>query len=127
MFLIFTDVDGLKGINDTFGHHECDQALIDTSNILKGTFRESDIIARIGGDEFVVLTIETSEDSAEVLTTRLRNNLKIHELKGGGRPYRLSISIGIARYDPEYPCSIDELMDRAGKLMYEEKRYKHLS
>ncbi|MBM4129232.1 MAG: diguanylate cyclase [Nitrospira sp.] len=124
LFLLFSDLDGLKGINDTFGHHEGDRALIDTARILKGTFRESDIIARIGGDEFVVLTIGISEESVEVLRRRLKKNLAKYEAQER-RPYRLSISTGMAHYNPRHPCSIDELMERADKLMYEEKRHKH--
>jgi len=126
MFLVFTDVDGLKKINDTMGHHEGDRALIDTADILKRTFRESDIIARIGGDEFVVLTIETSDDSVEILTNRFKENLKNHN-EQEARGYRLSLSIGVAHYNPESPCSIDDLIYRADKLMYEEKRHKHIS
>ena len=54
MMLIFIDLDGMKQINDLYGHQEGDNALKDTANILKNTFRETDIIARIGGDEFAV-------------------------------------------------------------------------
>lgn len=126
MFMFFTDVDGLKEINDTLGHPEGDQALIDTANILKKTFRESDVIARIGGDEFVVLIMETSDESAEKLTKRFKENLKTHDSKGG-RSYKLSISLGTAHFDPKNPCSVEELMARADKSMYEQKRFKQRS
>jgi diguanylate cyclase (GGDEF)-like protein/PAS domain S-box-containing protein len=124
MLLLFADVDDLKKINDSLGHQEGDLALIDTANLLKDTFREPDIIARIGGDEFVVLAAETPATSADILTARLKEHLKSSNKKGGHR-YKLSISMGIVQYNPEQPCSIDELLSRADKMMYEQKRNKN--
>jgi diguanylate cyclase (GGDEF)-like protein/PAS domain S-box-containing protein len=121
MSLLFADFDELKGINDTLGHQEGDLALIEIANALRETFRESDIIARIGGDEFVVLVIETDGVSAENLTSRLQQNLEARNARGDRR-YKLSLSMGIARYDPEHPCSIDELLAQADRLMYEQKQ-----
>ena len=123
MLLLFADLDDLKGINDTLGHHEGDLALIQTANTLKDAFRESDIIGRIGGDEFAVLAIGASKESAEILTTRLQERLEARNAKANPR-YKLSLSAGIAYYDPECPCSIDELLARADRLMYEQKRGK---
>jgi len=68
--VLFIDVDDLKRINDHYGHNEGDQALIGLAGNLKKTFRESDIVARIGGDEFVVLS-ESTEETSEILITRL--------------------------------------------------------
>jgi diguanylate cyclase (GGDEF)-like protein len=121
MLLLFADLDNLKWINDTFGHPEGDLALIETANILKKTFREPDIIARIGGDEFGVLAIESRKDSGEVLVNRLQKRLDINNAKRK-RCYKLSLSTGIERYNPECPCSIDELLAVADSLMYEQKR-----
>ena len=121
MMLLFADFDGLKRINDAFGHPEGDRALIETADILTETFRESDIVARIAGDEFVVLAIETDGFPAEVLTTRLQENLEARNA-GEGRRYKLSLSVGLARYDPEHPCFIDELLAQADRAMYEHKR-----
>jgi diguanylate cyclase (GGDEF)-like protein/PAS domain S-box-containing protein len=123
MLLLFADLDDLKHINDTFGHREGDLALIETADILKETFRKPDIIARIGGDEFVVLATETSSVSADILTNRLTGQLNAHNLKEN-RPYNLSLSVGIVSYNPEQPCSIDELLARADKMMYTQKRGK---
>ena len=122
MLLLFANFDDLKSINDNLGHHEGDQALIETSNLLRKTFRGSDIIARIGGDEFVVLAIENSNECSEILTNHLKENLKAHNMKGN-RPYRLSLSVGTVRYDSRYPYSIDEMLDKA--VMYEQKRVNH--
>ena len=121
MVLLFADFDDLKWINDTFGHPEGDLALIETADVVRETFRESDIIARIGGDEFVILAIETDGAPAEILATRLQENLEARNAREGRR-YKLSLSMGLARYDPERPCSIDELVARADRAMYERKR-----
>jgi diguanylate cyclase (GGDEF)-like protein len=121
MMLLFADLNGLKWINDTFGHPEGDRALIEVADVLRETFRESDISARFGGDEFVVLAIETDNASPEILITRLQENLEARNVRGGRR-YKLSLSMGIAHYDPEHPCSIDDLLARADRLMYEQKQ-----
>lgn len=123
MLLIFGDLDNLKGINDTFGHKEGDQALADTSQILKETFRESDIIARIGGDEFVILAMNSFETSAEKLIQRLKKVLRDNQLLTR-RPYTLSLSLGLSFFDPRNPCSVDVLLAQADKLMYENKPQK---
>ena len=105
--LLFIDMDNLKWINDHYGHNEGDQALIGLADILKKTFRESDIIARIGGDEFVVL-LESADENSETLLTRLHENVKDYNVKRS--QYTLSVSLGTAQFDPEYPISIDELL-----------------
>ena len=124
IWLLFADFNGLKQINDTLGHNEGNQALIDTASVLKKAFRESDVVARIGGDEFVVLAIGAHKDSLEVLTTGLQKNLEIHNTTENRR-YKLSLSVGASYYDPECPCSIDELIARADKSMYQQKRNKN--
>jgi len=121
MLLLFADFDGLKQINDAFGHFEGDQALIEVANVLRKKFRESDIIARIGGDEFVVLATETGGGGTGAITARLQENLEAINAREGRR-YELALSVGIAHYDPEHPCSIDELLARADRAMYEKKR-----
>jgi diguanylate cyclase (GGDEF)-like protein/PAS domain S-box-containing protein len=121
--LLFADLDGMKFINDTFGHQEGDRALIDTTNILKDTFRGSDILARVGGDEFVVLALETNDTYCDLLADRLKANFDAFNKKGG-RDYTLTLSIGIAHYDPENPCSMDDLLKRADNLMYNMKKKK---
>ncbi|OGP71451.1 MAG: hypothetical protein A2W09_05785 [Deltaproteobacteria bacterium RBG_16_50_11] len=124
MLLLFADVDNLKWINDNLGHPEGDQALIDTANILKETFRDSDVIARFGGDEFVVLGIETPEGSHEILTNRLQENLRAHNTVRNSL-YTLSLSIGVARYTPENSMTLQELLVRADASMYAHKGNRH--
>jgi diguanylate cyclase (GGDEF)-like protein len=122
LLLLFIDMDYLKWINDHYGHNEGDQALIDLASILKKTFRESDIIARIGGDEFVIL-VEPTDEKGEMLITRLDENLQDYNAKGSQR-YILSISVGTAQFDPEYPILIDELLSKADASMYGRKPRK---
>lgn len=121
--LYFADLDGLKWINDTLGHEEGDKALSEVAAVLKETFRTSDIIARMGGDEFAVLAIDTTEVNYEIFTTRLQSLIDTRNNQGNRR-YRLSISLGCSYYDPENPCSLNELIARADKLMYEQKQSK---
>jgi len=123
LFMLYCDLDGLKGINDVLGHQKGDWALIDTANILKETFRGSDIIARIGGDEFVIMPIETTGDNLEVVINRLQKAVEMDNTKSK-REYKLSISMGTAYFDPLCPCTIDELLSQADRLMYEQKRTK---
>jgi diguanylate cyclase (GGDEF)-like protein len=120
--LLFIDMDNLKWINDHHGHNEGDQALIDLANILKKSFRESDIIARIGGDEFVVLS-EATDKNSEIFTTRLYENIKDYNAKGSRR-FTLSISVGATQFDPNHAISIDELLAEADASMYAQKRRK---
>ena len=126
IFMLYADVDNLKEINDKLGHQEGDLALIDTANILKTTYRDTDIVARLGGDEFVVIPVGGAGDNVELITGRLQENLESHAAEGS-RNYRLSVSLGVSYYDPESPCSIDELLKRGEKLMYEQKMLKRSS
>lgn len=122
VLLLYGDLDDLKWINDNLGHHEGDGALIETANILRSTFRESDIIGRIGGDEFAVLMLEAPVSNAETLIARLREKLNTRNAQTVS--YRLSISVGIVHYDPESNNTIDKMLVEADKLMYEQKRDK---
>lgn len=119
--ILYADLDNLKGINDTWGHQEGDRALIDAANILRGTYRESDVVARLGGDEFAVVPVGSFSDDMETISTRLEEAVADFNSEET-RNYRLSISIGFSIFDPELPCSIDELLARADELMYEQKR-----
>ena len=123
MLLYFVDLDKMKQINDILGHQEGDKALIEVAAILKEAFRESDIIGRMGGDEFAILVIDTTDDVRDILLNRVNNVLE----KYNGldkRSYQLSLSIGVARYNHDTHRSLDELIQKADTLMYEEKRNK---
>ena len=118
--LIFVDVNSMKVINDGLGHHEGDRALQDVAEVLRMTFRESDVIARVGGDEFCALIRTTSHSSQQAPVERIEQNLnEFHDARE--RRYRLSLSVGAFPYDPEKPCSLSELMEQADRLMYRQK------
>ncbi|MBF0517598.1 MAG: diguanylate cyclase [Nitrospirae bacterium] len=121
--IVFIDVDGLKRINDTLGHLAGDKAIIDTACILRETFRQSDIIGRIGGDEFVVLITELFGITEDVVTQRLLNATIVFNSQKCS-PYTISLSIGFVLYRPESDLTIDALMRAADQLMYEHKARK---
>jgi diguanylate cyclase (GGDEF)-like protein/PAS domain S-box-containing protein len=127
VFLLFADLDGLKAINDTFGHLEGDRALVDAANILRQTFRSADIIARLGGDEFTVFPLEASNESGELLLNRLESHLQSHNETHKDRGYRLELSVGIARFDADSSWSIDQLLEHADQALYAQKRRRRQS
>jgi diguanylate cyclase (GGDEF)-like protein/PAS domain S-box-containing protein len=126
IYILYADLDRFKAINDTFGHIEGDNVLRDTARILQVTFRNSDIVARLGGDEFAVVPIGTKGDNVDTVVERLQKNLDLHN-SGEGMKYTISVSVGLAYYDPEAPSSIDELLARADKCMYDNKRRRKSS
>jgi diguanylate cyclase (GGDEF)-like protein len=119
LLLLFCDVDNLKKINDLCGHREGDMTLIRVADALEQSFRNSDVLARIGGDEFVVLALESSMQNQEAILRRLAKNLK--KANSGETRFLLSLSVGAARFDPKHPVSLGELMSQADKAMYEQK------
>lgn len=123
LFLLYADLDDLKSINDIFGHQKGDWALIDIANILRETFRDSDIIARIGGDEFVVMPMGRRGDNVELTMHRLQKAIEMDNMRSK-REYKLSLSMGIAYFDSWAPCTIDELLSQADKTMYKQKKSK---
>jgi len=120
IFVLFVDVDALKQINDQRGHAEGDRAIIKTAGILKKTFRQSDIVARIGGDEFAIVTFEQLPGSIVILMARLQRHLA----QGNGEA-PLSFSVGMAYSDSKDLSSIEELMAKADAAMYVDKKKKH--
>jgi diguanylate cyclase (GGDEF)-like protein/PAS domain S-box-containing protein len=118
--LCFLDLDGLKEINDQLGHDQGDLALADIGAVLKQVFRDSDIVARIGGDEFV--TLAEGDGGAEAsLRQRIGDELRRHN-ESGTRGYFLAASLGIAYFHPRKPVSLSELLIQADRQMYERKR-----
>ncbi len=119
--LLFADLNGLKKLNDTFGHHEGDRALIDIAELLRSTFRESDVIARIGGDEFAVLAAGVSPEETDTLVRRLEARMELKKNQDG-KVCSYSISVGSARYHPDRNCTVEELLSEADTAMYARKR-----
>jgi len=124
IFLLYADIDGMKGINDNYGHKEGDLILTETANLLSRNYRESDIVARVGGDEFVVFPAGTAGDAPRLISDRLEKNLKLYNEQSGLK-HRISLSWGTAFFEPESPCSIEDLLEQADKAMYEMKKNKN--
>jgi diguanylate cyclase (GGDEF)-like protein/PAS domain S-box-containing protein len=122
LLLLFIDLDGMKRINDEFGHNEGDNALINTAAILNRSFRSSDIIARLGGDEFTVLVTDLNTNQEDAIA-RLNENLKAYNASET-RGHKLSFSIGVATLEPERMTCFEELLEQADQAMYEQKRMK---
>jgi diguanylate cyclase (GGDEF)-like protein/putative nucleotidyltransferase with HDIG domain len=121
LFLLFADVDFMKRINDRFGHAAGDRALRDFSNLLQECFRKSDLVARMGGDEFVVLMLETSAAAVPLVIERLHERLR-EIAPSGEKSYDFTVSIGVARYDPAAPQPLEAVLEEADRAMYAEKR-----
>ncbi len=124
LVLLFIDVDGLKGVNDSSGHAAGDLLLGDTAALLSATFRESDVVARVGGDEFCVLLTSDASEAWLAVRRLLVAIDEHHEEPSPVRPFRLSLSIGSATFDPHNPRSIEQLMQQADHAMYANKRAK---
>jgi diguanylate cyclase (GGDEF)-like protein len=121
--LVYLDLDNLKAVNDTFGHLEGNRALVETAMILRSSFRQADIIARMGGDEFCVLMTDARQDTAQLVRKRLAQRLEQTNAIPGRR-YQLSLSVGIADMSVTSQPVLEELLSLADALMYEQKRAK---
>lgn len=120
---ILMDMDDFKQINDLYGHIQGDAAIIQTAELLRKTFRQSDVIARFGGDEFAVLALESGPDTLATIYQRLEMIFEQYHLTKG-RPFKLSVSTGAAYYDPVRAVSFEELFETADGLLYQHKRSK---
>ena len=118
--LVFLDLDGLKQINDSFGHQQGDIALVEVASVLKACFRTSDVLARLGGDEFAVFVADADEKE---ISARINEKMDARNV-ASDRPFPLSFSMGIVSSVPEESATIEALLTRADIRMYEQKRRK---
>ncbi|MBW1792395.1 MAG: diguanylate cyclase [Deltaproteobacteria bacterium] len=127
LYFLYADLDNLKKVNDTLGHQVGDELITKAAHLLNNTFRKSDIIGRLGGDEFSVLQVEIPQE-ADMRNTLSRLQENIKKLNADpDQNYELSLSIGSVEYDPTSQLTLDDLIRKADKLMYEEKKTKHQS
>ena len=122
LLLLFIDLDGMKRINDEYGHNEGDNALVATAKILNRSFRNSDIIARLGGDEFAIVVTDLNAKKEDAIA-RLTDNLRLYNSSEQCR-HKLSFSIGVAALEPQRMTCFEELLEQADQAMYEQKRMK---
>jgi two-component system, cell cycle response regulator len=124
--MAYIDLDRLKQINDTFGHQEGNRAIAEAAEIIRDSFRHSDILARIGGDEFAALMLEAGKESAKTVLERV--NQKLDSCNSMlGRRYNLSFSIGIVPSDSSRLLGVEQLLSDADALMYQHKQSKNVS
>ena len=121
--VFYADLDGLKRINDVHGHKAGDLAIKTAALILRKTFRNMDVVARIGGDEFTVLALDTDKQFIPVFRKRMEV-LQAGENKTLGKPWKVSISIGAAPYNPGEAVPLEKLMTLADADLYREKQLK---
>lgn len=121
--LVYLDIDGLKAVNDSFGHEAGDTVIVDFAQLLRRTFRDSDVIGRVGGDEFAVFMVTTVEEATEA-THRLKRSLADRAESEGG--FTFGVSVGIV--DGSSCQSLADAVEQADAQMYEEKaRHKRLA
>ncbi len=122
--MLFADVDGLKALNDDFGHAAGDEAIRLTADALRRSTRAADVIGRLGGDEFAALVVETGPGGIDMLVSRLQQALAdTPPIPGpGGEERPLAVSVGSARCDTPGECRLEELAEAADEAMYAVKR-----
>jgi diguanylate cyclase (GGDEF)-like protein/PAS domain S-box-containing protein len=124
LLLAYTDLDNLKDINDEFGHEEGDRAMVQVAKLFKSILREVDIITRMGGDEFLLIFLDSSLNEIPIIRKRLSKELtRLNQIFK--KTYKIEFSTGFSNYDPNNPQSMDELIRIADENMYKEKRNKN--
>lgn len=119
--LMFADMDGLKAINDIHGHEAGSEAIVQFGKILSSALREADLIARWGGDEFVMLTIGSHHDNVEGMKERLLEKIAEYN-RTSGKPYSIECSVGVAPIPLDGERSFESIIAEADEAMYAEKR-----
>ena len=120
--LVFIDLDGFKAINDTHGHLFGSRALVEAAAVVRSSARETDVVARFGGDEFALVLPDTGDEGAFQVGERIRERIAAHRfLVDDGLDIRLTASVGVATL-PEVATAPDELIQAADKAMYRVKQ-----
>jgi diguanylate cyclase (GGDEF)-like protein len=119
--LLFLDLDGFKQVNDTHGHLAGSKTLVEAAAVIRGCARETDIVARFGGDEFSLILPDTGQEGAVSVAIRIRDRLRTARfLTSDGLSVRVTASIGVATL-PEVASSAEELLRAADTAMYKVK------
>jgi diguanylate cyclase (GGDEF)-like protein len=119
--LLFIDLDGFKSVNDTHGHLFGSRALVEAAAVIRGSARETDVVARFGGDEFALVLPDTGAEGAYAVGERIRERVAAHRfLAGDGLDINLTVSVGVATL-PDVADSAEELVQAADMAMYRVK------
>ncbi|MBS3785875.1 MAG: sensor domain-containing diguanylate cyclase [Gammaproteobacteria bacterium] len=121
MSIILFDLNKFKPINDNYGHHEGDFALRKFAEVMRSVFRESDVIGRFGGDEFVVMLTDSSNEVITSILDRFRTEMDAMN-KVISKPYRIEYSSGVASFSYDTEQSLEEMIAQADAAMYEKKK-----
>lgn len=121
--IVYADMDNLKMINDEYGHDEGDFALREIANILRDTFRSTDIIGRFGGDEFVAFAMVGVDDYENIMKRRIAE-ITIRHNEAVDKPYPIEMSTGIAEFECSADIDLYDILDIADERLYDEKREK---
>ena len=119
--IIIIDVDNFKNINDTYGHGVGDKVIVTLARILENNCRKSDIVARFGGEEFVLLLYNTSVTFAENVAENIRKNVEDFKIDVKDGELKFTISLGVAQFEPQVDKNIECTINRADKALYSAK------
>jgi diguanylate cyclase (GGDEF)-like protein len=121
--IILFDIDGFKHVNDTFGHAIGDTLLIQVAQATATQVRSVDVLARYGGDEFIILLPETNAEQAFLIAERVRESVAITRMETENSPFVVTLSVGVAEivYEP-YDMSIEDVIRRADEALYKAKK-----
>jgi two-component system cell cycle response regulator len=121
LYLLLVSVDGLRDIAEHHGHGEADRAIADVAALLRQALRESDLLARLSGDEFVILLVDVPREALATVQERLEESLATLNARAGRR-YALGLTVGAARCEPLSALTLDQLFARADDALYDRKR-----
>ena len=119
--VLYVDLNAFKAINDAFGHAEGDRALCEVARLLYASVRETDLVARMGGDEFALLILDADPTTTERVSARITRALARRNASGA-RPYAISVGIGAARLEDAPAAELDEMLAHADAALYQQKR-----
>lgn len=123
--LLFLDLNKFKAINDIYGHHEGDAALVSFAQIMLDSFRDCDVIARLGGDEFVVLLLDSDEDRISVVLERFKAATANFN-RDSNKPYNIEYSVGVTHFPHNTDKPIEKMIQAADAAMFEDKKARSL-
>ena len=124
--LIFGDLDNLKKINDTFGHDEGDYAIKTAASFMKSCFRQTDVVARIGGDEFAAFAVCEDRNIIASIPRRIKNMAALNNIRST-KPYNVTISVGLFELICSSDKDVQSYMDKADTALYADKKNKNQS
>lgn len=119
--IVILDIDNFKNINDNFGHAVGDKVIVSLARILENNCRQSDIVARFGGEEFVILLYNTSITFAQSVAENIRKNVEDFSIDIEEEELKFTLSLGVSQFEPQVDKDIECTINRADKALYSAK------